>query len=178
MFLPAVLFVRCLWPLNRVDWCGRPLCCMGGVPGPLAIVHRASACCIGCAVSLAPWCLFTGVRAQCIMCAVSLASLRLFTAGRAWCVVCAVSLATWRLSSGVSAQCVMFAVSEASWRLFIGEHARSFVSAGSLAFYRLFTGVHALCTMELHLKKQEPPHQCGRKESVIRTCLRKAFACY
>ena len=67
---------------------------------------------------MAPWRLFTLLRAWCIVCAASSASWRLVTGVGAWCVVCAVSLAPWRLFTGVRSRYVLCAVSVASWRLF------------------------------------------------------------
>ena len=45
------------------------LCCVCGVPGHLAPVHRCdrSVCCFACAVSLATWLLFTGAPARCVV---------------------------------------------------------------------------------------------------------------
>ena len=45
------------------------LCCVCGVLGLLAPVHRCarSVCCVACAVSWAPWLLFTGVPARCVV---------------------------------------------------------------------------------------------------------------
>ena len=70
----VVLRVRCPGPL-----CSRSpvrplgvLCCVCGVPGHLAPVHRCarSVCCFACAVSWATWLLFTGVPAgvSCCVC--------------------------------------------------------------------------------------------------------------
>ena len=44
------------------------LCCVCGVPGHLAPVHRCarSVCCFACAVFRATWLLFTGVPARCV----------------------------------------------------------------------------------------------------------------
>ena len=63
----VVLRVRCPGPLNslsRVCPLG-VLCCVCGVLGYLAPVHRCarSVCCFACAVSWATWLLFTGVPA-------------------------------------------------------------------------------------------------------------------
>ena len=67
----VVLFVRCPGPLASCSPV-RPLgllCCVYGVLGPLAPVHRCarSMCCVACAVSWAPWLLFTGVPARCVV---------------------------------------------------------------------------------------------------------------
>ena len=73
------------------------LCCVYGVPSPLALVNRLdrSVRCLGCALSWAFWLLFTGVLAQCSALWVACAGRRcgaltcptgqrLFVAGRGW----------------------------------------------------------------------------------------------
>ena len=65
----AVLRVRCPGPLRScspVCTLGVP-CCVCGVLGHLGPVHRCacSVCCVACAVSWAPWLLFTSVYARC-----------------------------------------------------------------------------------------------------------------
>ena len=65
----VALGLRCPGPLGSCSPV-RPLgvlCCMWGVLGHLAPVHRCarSVCCFVCAVSWAIWLLFTGVRAVC-----------------------------------------------------------------------------------------------------------------
>ena len=67
----VVLRVRCPGPLGSCSpVCpSGVLCCVYGVPGPLAPVHQCvrSVCCVACAVSWAPWLLFTGVPARCVV---------------------------------------------------------------------------------------------------------------
>ena len=57
------------WPLGSCSpvWPRGLLCCVCGVLGHLAPVHRcaSSVCCVACAVSWATWLPFTGVRALC-----------------------------------------------------------------------------------------------------------------
>ena len=94
-----VLLVRCPGPLGSCSpVC--PLgvfCCVCGVPGHLAPVHRraCSVCCVACAVFWATWLLFTGLRARCVVLWVLCAGRRcgaltrpsgrwLFVAGRGW----------------------------------------------------------------------------------------------
>ena len=67
----VVLRVRCSGPLcscSPVCPLG-VLCCVYGVLGPLAPVHRCprSECSVGCAVSWATWLLFPGVPARCVV---------------------------------------------------------------------------------------------------------------
>ena len=89
-----VFGVRRTWPIGSSS----PLCllgvrcCMCGVIGNLAPVHRRAAC----VVPLSTWLLPTGVHA--------------------WCAVCAVSLATWLLFTGVPARCIVLRV-RCPWRL-------------------------------------------------------------
>ena len=67
----VVLRVRCSGPLGSCSpVCARGgLCCVYGVMGSLAVVHRCagSGGCVGCAVSWAPWLLFTAVVARCLV---------------------------------------------------------------------------------------------------------------
>ena len=109
------------------------LCCLCGVPGDLASVHRCacSVCCFACAVSCATWLLCTVVLAQCFvlrlrcprppgsrspvrplgvlccMCGVPGHLAPVHRCARSvCCFACAVSWATWLLFTGVSARCV------------------------------------------------------------------------
>ena len=135
----VVLRVRCPRPLGSCSpVCPRDvLCCVCGVLGFLAPVHRCahSVCCVACAVSWATWLLFTAVPARCVVlrvrCPGPLGSCSLvFPLGvlccvcgvlghlapvhRCACSVCcvlrAVSWATWLLCTGVPARCVVLPV--------------------------------------------------------------------
>ena len=113
------------------------LCCVCGVLGHLAPVHRCarSVCCFACAVSWASWLLFTGVPARCVVlrarcpgplgsrspvCALGVLCCRRGVLGllapvhrcarAVCCVACAVSWATWLLFTGVPARCVLLRV--------------------------------------------------------------------
>ena len=113
------------------------LCCVCGVLGRLAPVHRCarSVCCVAYAVSWATWFLFTGVPARCVVlrvrcpgplgscspvcplgvlfcvCGVlGLLALVHRCARSVCCVACAVSWATWLLYTGVPARCVVLRV--------------------------------------------------------------------
>ena len=135
----VVLRVRCPWPPGTCSpVCPRGvLCCVCGVLGHLAPVHRCarSVCCFACAVSWASWLLFTGVPARCVvlrvrcpgplgscspMCPLGVLCcvcgvLGLLApvhrcAGWGCSVACAVSWATWLLFTGVPARCVVLRV--------------------------------------------------------------------
>ena len=133
------LRVRCPGPLGSCSpVCPLGvLCCVCGVLGHLASVHRCacSVCCFSCAVSWATWHLFTGVPARCVVSYVRcpgplgfcsavcprglLCCLCGFLghlapvhpcARSVCCFVCAVFWATWLLFSGVPAWCVALRV--------------------------------------------------------------------
>ena len=129
----VVLLVRCPGPLGSRSPV-RPLgvlCCMCGVLGHLAPVHRCarSVCCFACAVTWATWLLFTGVSARCVV-------LRVWRPGPlgprspvcplgVLCCVCGVlgHLApVHRCARSVC--CFACAVSRASWLLFTGVPGR------------------------------------------------------
>ena len=108
----AVLRVRCPGPLgscSAVCWLSM-LCCVCGVQGHLAPVHRCArpVRCVACALSSATWFLFTGIHARRVV-------LRVWCPGprgpvhrcalSVCCVPCAVSWATWLLFGGVFAWC-------------------------------------------------------------------------
>ena len=91
-------------------------CCVYGVLGLLAPVHRCarSVCGVACTVSWASWLLVTGVRALCVWCCVYgvlglLAPVH--RCARSVCgVACTVSWASWLLLTGVHALCVVLRV--------------------------------------------------------------------
>ena len=128
--------VQCPGPLGSCSpVCPRGLlCCVCGVLGHLAPVHRCarSVCCFSCAVSWATWLLFTGAPAGYVVLRVrcpgplgSCSPVRplgvlLSVCGivghlapvhrcacSVCCVACAVSWATWLLFTGVPARCVV-----------------------------------------------------------------------
>ena len=135
----VVLRVRCPGPLGSRSPV-RPLgvlCCVCGVLGHLAPVHRCarSVCCFACAVSWATWLLFTGAPARCVVlrvrCSGPLGSCSpvrplgvlccvggvlghwapVRRCARSVCfVACAVSWATWLLFTGAPARCVVLRV--------------------------------------------------------------------
>ena len=135
----VVLRVRCPGPLGSRSPV-RPLgvlCCVCGVLGHLAPVHRCarSVCCFACAVSWASWLLLTGAPARCVVLRVrcpgppgSCSPLRPLgvlpclcsvlghlapvhrCARSVCCFACAVSWATWLLFTGAPAGCVALRV--------------------------------------------------------------------
>ena len=135
----AVLRLRCPGPLGSCSpVCSLGvLCCMCGVLGHLAPVHRCArwVCRVACAVSRATWLLFTGAPARCValrvrchgplgscspvyplgvlccVCGVLGHWAPVHRCARAvCCVVSAVFWATWLLFTGVSAWCVVLRV--------------------------------------------------------------------
>ena len=135
----VVLRVRCPGPLGScspMHMLG-VLCCVCGVLGHLATVHRCacSVRCAACAVSWATWLLFAPVQAWCVvllvrcpgphgscsplctlgvLCCVCGVLGHLAPVPRCTCsvccVACAVSWATWLLFTGVPARCVALRV--------------------------------------------------------------------
>ena len=172
----VVLRVRCPGPLG----CCSPvcplgvLCCVCGVLGHLAPVHRCarSVRCPACAVSWATWLLFTGVSARCVVlrvrCLGPLGSCSR-CARLVCCVACAVSWATWLLSTGVRAPSCAFCLCSVLGHLApVHRCARSVccvACAVSWATWLLSTGVRApscafcLCSVLGHLA---PVHRCAR----------------
>ena len=110
------------------------LCCVCGVLGDLAPVHRCarSVCCFACAVSWATWLLFTGVPARCVVlrvrCPGPLGSCSPVCPLGVWLRVCGVP---GRLAPvnrcARSVLCFARAVSWATWLLFTGGPARCVV---------------------------------------------------
>ena len=132
----VVLRVRCPGPLGSrspVRSLG-VLCCVCGVLGHLAPVHRCarSVCCFACAVSGASWPLFTGVPPRCVVlrvrCPGPLGSCSPVRSLGVLCCVCAVlgHLAPVHRCAR-SVVCFACAVSWASSLLFTGVPARCVV---------------------------------------------------
>ena len=137
---PSVtLLVRCPRPLGSCSSLCRlgVLCCLCGVLGHLAPVHRCarSLPCFACSVSLATWLLFTGVPARCVVllvrcpgplgscspvcplcvfcCACGFLGLLAAVhrcASSVCCVACTVSWATCLLFTAVLARCALLGV--------------------------------------------------------------------
>ena len=140
--VPARCVVLCVWCPGPPGFCSPVpplgvLCCVCGILGHLAPVHRCarSVCCFACAVSWASRLLFTGVPARCVVlrvrcpgppgscspvcvlgvlcwvCGVLGLPVPVHRCARSvCCVACAVSWATWLLFTGVPARCVVLCV--------------------------------------------------------------------
>ena len=135
----VVLRLRCPGPPGSCSQVRRlgVLCCVCGVLGLLAPVHRCarSVCCVACAVSWASRLLFTGVPARCVLlrlrcpgppgscsqvcplgvffcvCGVLGLPAPVHRCARSLCcVACAVSWASWLLFTGLPARCVVLRV--------------------------------------------------------------------
>ena len=123
----VVLCVRCPGPPGSCSpVCALGvLCCVCGVLGHLAPVHRCarSVCCVACAVSWATWLLFTGVPARCVVlrvrCPGPPGSCSPVCPLSVLCCVCGVlGLPAPVHRCARSVCCVACAVSWASWLLF------------------------------------------------------------
>ena len=171
----AVLCVRCPGPLGSCSpVCPLGvLCCVCGVLGHLAPVHRCarSVCCVVRAVAWATWLLFTGVPARSVAllvrCPGPLGSCSP-VCPLCGCVACAVSWATWLLFTGVPARCVVLCVRcpEATWLLFTGVPARWVVLCvrcpGPLSSCSPLRPLGVLLRVCGVLGRLAPVHRCGR----------------
>ena len=132
----VVLRVRCPGPPGSCSpVCPRGvLCCVCGVLGLLAPVHRCarSVCCFACAVSWASWLLFTGAPARCVVLRVRCpgppgSCSPVCPLGVLFCVCGVLGLLAPVHRCARSVCCVACAVSWASWVLFTGAPARCVV---------------------------------------------------
>ena len=163
--LCTVVHARCVvfrvWCPGPLGSCSpvcslRALCCVCGVLGHLAPVHRCSdsASCVAFAVSWATWLLSTGVLAWRV-------ALR---------VPCPGHLAPVHPCAR-SVRCVLYAVSWATWLLFTGVHARRVVlrvhCLGPLGSSSLLCSLGVLrcaCGVLGHLA---PVHRCARSACCV-----------
>ena len=190
--LCVVLRVRCPGPHGFCSlvctlcvWC-----CLYGVQGLLALVHRCarSVCGVSCTASWASWLLFTGVHTLCVVLRVRLpgppGSCSPVCTLCVWCCVYT-SRASWLLFTGLHALCVVLRVRRpgppdscspvctlCAWCCVYGvlgllapvhQCARSVcrvACTASWASWLLFTGVYALC-MVLRVRCPGPPGSCS-----------------
>ena len=171
----VVLRLRCFGPLGSCSpVCPLGvLCCVCGVLGLLAPVHRCarSVCCVACAVSWAPWLLFTGAPARCVVLRVRCPGPRdscspVCPLG-VLCCVCGVlrHLApVHRCARSVC--CVACAVSWATWLLFTGALAGFVVlrvrCPGPLGSCSPVRSLGVLCCVCGVLGHLAPVHRCAR----------------
>ena len=149
------------------------LCCVCGVLGHLAPVHRCArpVCCFACAVSWASWLLFSGVPARCVVfrvgCPGPLGSCSPVCPLGVLCCVCGVLglLAPVHRCARLVC-CFACAVSWASWLLFTGAPARCVVlcvrcpgPSGSCSPVRLLGVLCSVCGV---LGLLAPVHRCAR----------------
>ena len=171
----VVLRVRCPGPLGSCSPV-RPLgvlCCVCGVLGLLAPVHRCArwVSCFACAVSWASWLLFTGAPARCVVLRVRCPGPPGFCSpvrplGVLFCVCGVLGLLAPVHGCARSVCCVACAVSWASWLLFIGAPARCVVlrvrcpgPLGSCSPVRPLGVLFCVCGV---LGLLAPVHRCAR----------------
>ena len=185
--LRVVLRVRCPGPLgSRSPVCPLGvLCCVCGVLGHLAPVHRCtrSVCCVACAVSWATWLLFTGAPARCV-------ASRVRRPGRLGSCSPVCPLGVWFCVCGVlgrvapvhrcarSVRHVACAVSWATWLLFTGAPVLSFAllvrcpgPLGSCSPVRPPGVLFCVCGVLGHLA---PVHRCARSVCCVACTVSRA----
>ena len=166
-------------------WCPRPLgccspvcslrvlCCVCGVLGHLAPVHRCAriVCRVACAVFRATWLLFTGAPSRCVAlpvrCPRPLGSCSLVCP---LCVLCCVCGVLGHLASvhrcACAGCCVVSAGSSATWLLFTGVSARCVVlrvwRPGPLGPRSPVCPLGVLCCVCGVLGHLAPVHRCAR----------------
>ena len=147
--LCVVLRVRCPGPPGSCSpvctlcvWC-----CLYGVLGLLAPVHRCarSVCGVVCTVSWASWLLFTGVHALCVV-------LRVRRPGPPGSCSPVCTLCAWRCVYGV-----LGLLAPVHW---CARSVCGVACTASWASGLLFTGVHALCVV-LRVRCPGPPGSCS-----------------
>ena len=176
----VVLHVQCPGPLGSCSpVCSLgALCCVCGVLGHLAPIHRCArlGCCVACAVSWTTWLLLTSVLARCIVlcvrCPGPLGSCSPLCPVGVLCRVCG-PLGHWApvLRCACLVRCVACAVSSATW-LFPHRCARlvrCVACAVSWASCSLFTGVLARCVV-LRLWCPGPLGSCSLVCSLAAMC--------
>ena len=176
----VVLRVRCPRPLGACSsMCAlRALCCVCGVLGYLAPVHRCVRwlCCVVCAVWWPTWLLFTGVPARCVMlhmpCPWRLGPI--FTGARARCIVlparCPGPLGSCSSVCSLGLLCrVCSILGHLAPSQRCARSVRCVAYAVSLATWLLFTGVLARCVV-LRWRCHRPPGSCPPVCSLGASC--------
>ena len=171
----VVLRVRCPEPLGSCSpVCPRGvLCCVCGVLGHLAPVHRCarSVRCFACVVSWTTWLLFTGVPARCValhfQCDGPLGSCSPVCLRGLLCCVCSVLGLLAPVHRCVrSVLCFACAVAWAPWLLFTGVPARCVVlrmrRPGPLGSCSPVLPLGVLCCVCGVLGPLAPVHRCAR----------------
>ena len=149
------------------------LCCVCGVLGLLAPVHRCahSVCCVACAVSWASWLLFTGVPARCVALRVRCpgppgSCSPVYPLGVLFCVCGVLGLPAPVHRCACSVCCVVCAVSWASRLLFTGAPARCVVLCvrclGPPGSCSPVCPLGVLCCVCGVLGLPAPVHRCAR----------------
>ena len=148
-------------------------CCVYGVLGLLAPLHRCArpVCGVACTVSWAPWLLFTGAHALrvvlCVRCPGPPGSCSPVCTLCVWCCVYGVLGLLAPVHRCARSACgVVCTVSWASWLLFTSVHALCACTV-SPASRLLFTGVHALCVV-VRVRRPGPP---GSRSPVCTLCV-------
>ena len=167
--------VQCPWPLGSCSpVCPRRLlCCVCGVLGHLAPVHRCarSVCCFACAVSWATWLPFTGAPALCVAlrvpCPGPLGSCsQVCPLGVLLCVRGVLGHLAPVHRCARSVCCFVCAASWATWLLFTGVPARFGVlrvwRPGPLGPRSPVCPPRVLCCVCGVLGHLAPVHQCAR----------------
>ena len=167
--------VKCPGPLCSCSpVCPRGLlCCVCGVLGHLAPVHRCarSVCCLACAVSWATWLQFTGAPARCVVLRVrcpgplgSCSPVRPLGVLLCVCGVLGHLAPVHRCARSVC--CVACAVSWATWLLFTGVPTRFVVlrvrCPGPLGSCSPVCPLGVLCCVCGFLGPLAPAHWCAR----------------
>ena len=145
----VALRVRCLGPPGSCSpvctlcaWC-----CVYGVPGPLAPVHRCarSVCGVARTASWASWLLFAGVHALCVV-------VRVRCPGPSGPCSPVCTLCVWCCVHGVLG--LLAPVHRCA------RSVRGVACTASWASWLLFNGVHALCVV-LRVRRPGPPGSCS-----------------
>ena len=171
----VVLRVRCPGPLGSCSpVCPlRALCCVCGVLGHSAPVHRCarSVRCVACAVSWATWLQFTNALTRCVelraRCPGPLGSCSLVCSLSVLCSVCGVLRHLAPVHRSVrSVRCVACVVSWAAWLLFTGVLSQCVVlrvrCPGPLGSCSAGCPLGVLCCLCGVLGHLAPVHRCAR----------------